>query len=73
MSHKTACGWSQVRIDSGPVRPCGPVPFAVTRFRQRKILGSLVLTQLPACDGQTDTLHVSKKNYKFTSLSEILS
>ena len=25
--------WSQVRIDSGPVRPCGPVPFAVTLER----------------------------------------
>jgi len=22
MSHRTACGWSQVPIDSGPVRPC---------------------------------------------------
>ena len=30
MSHRTACGWSQVPIDSGPVQPCGPVPFAVT-------------------------------------------
>ena len=30
MFHRTACGWSQVRIDSGPVARCGPVPFAVT-------------------------------------------
>ena len=22
MSHRTACGWSQVCIESGPVRPC---------------------------------------------------
>jgi len=28
MPHRTACGWSQVCIDSGLVRPCGPVPFA---------------------------------------------
>ena len=25
MSHRTACGWSQVRIDSGPVDLCSPV------------------------------------------------
>ena len=24
------CAWSHVHIESGPVRPCGPVPFAVT-------------------------------------------
>ena len=35
MSHRTACGWSQVCIDSGPVALCGPVPFAVTRPRSR--------------------------------------
>jgi len=30
MSHRAACGWSHVHVDSGPVRSCGPVPFAVT-------------------------------------------
>ena len=38
MSHRTACGWSQVCIDSGPVRPGGPVPFAVTRSHTRSLL-----------------------------------
>jgi len=30
MSHRAACGWSHVHVDSGPVQSCGPVPFAVT-------------------------------------------
>ena len=30
MSHRAASGWSHVHVDSGPVRSCGPVPFAVT-------------------------------------------
>ena len=28
--YQPACGWSHVHVDSGPVRACGPVPFAVT-------------------------------------------
>jgi len=30
MSHRAACGCIHVHVDSGPVRSCGPVPFAVT-------------------------------------------
>ena len=30
VSHRAACGWSHVHVDSGPVRSCGPVPSAVT-------------------------------------------
>ena len=37
MSHRTACGWSQVRIDSGPV------PFAVTRRNKALLLTSFTL------------------------------
>ena len=25
MSHRAACGWSHVHVDSGPVALCGPV------------------------------------------------
>ena len=28
VSQRAACGWSHVHVDSGPVRSCGPVPFA---------------------------------------------
>ena len=48
MSHKTACGWSQVCIDSGPVRPGGPVPFAVTRSHT-PISRSLLLIHVFGC------------------------
>ena len=40
MSHRTACGWSQVYIESGPVALCGPVPFAV------HVHGSAVYSQI---------------------------
>jgi len=43
MSHRTACGWSQVRIDSGHVALCGPVPFAVTRRNKALLLTSFTL------------------------------
>jgi len=32
MSHRTACGWSQVRIDSGPVDLCGPVALYLLQW-----------------------------------------
>ena len=38
-AHRTACGWSQVRIDFGPVTLCGPVPFAVTHELQLGFAG----------------------------------
>ena len=30
MSHRAACGWRHLHVNSGPVRSSGPVPFAVT-------------------------------------------
>jgi len=32
VSHRASCGWSHVHVDSGPVRSCGPVPFAVSGY-----------------------------------------
>jgi len=31
MSHRAACGWSQVALTPA-LWPCGPIPFAVTRY-----------------------------------------
>ena len=39
MSHRAACGWSHFHVDSGPVRSCGPVPFAVTVIELRHVQG----------------------------------
>ena len=39
MSHRAACGWSHVHVDSGPVRSCGPV-YGRYRFIGR-VLGHL--------------------------------
>ena len=39
MSHRATCGWSHV--DSGPVRSCGPLPFAVTGDLGRQAMARL--------------------------------
>jgi len=53
MSHRTACGGSQVRIDSGPVALCGPVslslmdcnaPSVYCRRRIRNVLVTVTVT-----------------------------
>ena len=51
MSHRTACGWSQVRIDSGPVALCGPVALYLHSTRWSQISAEIAIFAYPPAFG----------------------